>query len=50
VTSRTAVVGWVERSDTHQRRCAWRWVSSLHPSCTAASHHLHAWRAEFPPL
>ena len=20
-------VGWVERSDTHQRRCAWRWVS-----------------------
>src|SRR6266850_3053894 len=21
------VVGWVERSDTHQCRCVWRWVS-----------------------
>src|SRR6476619_5394662 len=28
------VVGWVERSDTHQRWCAWRWVSlrSTHPT------------------
>ena len=27
-------VGWVERSDTHQRRCVWRWVSlrSTHPT------------------
>src|SRR6266545_2413608 len=29
-------VGWVERSDTHQRRCVWRWVSlrSTHPTKT----------------
>src|SRR5882672_3935925 len=28
------VVGWVERSDTHQCRCVWRWVSlrSTHPT------------------
>ena len=27
-------VGWVERSDTHQCRCVWRWVSlrSTHPT------------------
>src|SRR5437764_10017688 len=27
-------VGWMERSDTHQRRCVWRWVSlrSTHPT------------------
>src|SRR5882724_7879979 len=27
-------VGWVERSDTHQSRCEWRWVSlrSTHPT------------------
>ena len=29
-----AFVGWVERSDTHQCRCVWRWVSlrSTHPT------------------
>jgi hypothetical protein len=28
------IVGWAERSDTHQRRCVWRWVSlrSTHPT------------------
>ena len=31
-------VGWVERSDTHQCRCVWRWVSlrSTHPTKKAA--------------
>ena len=31
---RLLVVGWVERSDTHRRRCTWRWVSlrSTHPT------------------
>ena len=35
----TSPVGWVERSDTHQLWCAWRWVSlrSTHPTIDTRS-------------
>src|SRR5256886_5056156 len=34
-------VGWVERSDTHQRSCVWRWVSlcSTHPTASSSRSH-----------
>src|SRR5205823_13669398 len=35
-------VGWVERSDTHQRSYVWRWVSlrSTHPTASSSRSHL----------
>src|SRR5437764_14218893 len=34
-------VGWVERSDTHQRSYVWRWVSlrSTHPTASSSRSH-----------